>query len=86
MTSRTERHRVSLYADRSLPTCWVVRDRAGAFWLVPVGDRAWERREPYTFAEGAQLVSVPGHYTYCWGLTAEWRMPRWSVSQERQEC
>ena len=68
MSTRPEQHPVSLYADRSLPTCWVVRDRAGAFWLVPVGDRAWERRQPYTLAEGAQLVSVPGHYTYLLGI------------------
>ena len=39
MTTRPEQHPLSLYVDRNLPTCWVVRDRAGAFWTVPVGDR-----------------------------------------------
>ena len=68
MITQPERPPVSLYVDRSLPSCWVVRDRAGAFWQVPVGDEAWERRQPYTLAEDAQLVSVPGHYTYLLGI------------------
>ena len=68
MTKRPEQPLVSLYVDRSLPNCWVVRDRVGAFWMVPEGDQAWERRQPYTLTEDAQLESVPGHYTYLLGI------------------
>lgn len=68
MNMRTEQAPVSLYVDRSLPSCWIVRDRAGAFWMVPAGDEAWERRQPYTLTEDAQLESVPGHYKYLLGI------------------
>ena len=68
MTLRPEQLVVSLYVDRSLPSCWIVRDRAGAFWMVPAGDQAWERRQPYTLTEDAQLESVPGHYKYLLGI------------------
>ena len=68
MTTRPEQPPVSLYVDRSLPSCWVVRDRAGAFWRCRWETEAWERRQPYTLAEDAQLVSVPGHYTYLLGI------------------
>jgi hypothetical protein len=65
---RTEQTQVSLYVDRSIPNCWIVRDQAGDFWIVPAGDQAWERREPYTLTEDAQLESVPGHYKYMLGI------------------
>jgi hypothetical protein len=68
MTARPQQSRVELYVDRSLPTCWVVRDRDGAFWMVPVGDEAWQRRQPYTLTEDTQLETVPGHYTYLLGI------------------
>ena len=59
---------ICLYVDRSLPSCWIVRDHAGDFWMVPAGDQAWERRQPYTLTEDAQLESVPGHYKYLLGI------------------
>ena len=68
MITQPERPPVSLYVDRSLPSCWVVRDRSGSFWTVPVGDQPWERRQPYTLTEDAELVTVPGHYTYLIGI------------------
>ena len=68
MTMRTEQTQVSLYVDRSLPNCWIVRDWAGDFWMVPGGEQAWERRQPYTLTEDAQLESVPGHYKYMLGI------------------
>ena len=68
MTMRPEQAHLSLYVDRSLPSCWIVRDRAGDFWMVPSGDQAWERRQPYTLTEDAQLESVPGHYKYLLGI------------------
>jgi hypothetical protein len=68
MTMQPEQPPVSLYVDRSLPSCWIVRDRAGAFWMVPAGEQAWERRQPYTLTEDAQLESVPGHYKYLLGI------------------
>ncbi len=65
---RPDQPQVSLYVDRSQPSCWIVRDRAGEFWMVPPGDGAWDRRQPYTLTEGAQLESVPGHYKYLLGI------------------
>jgi hypothetical protein len=60
---------VSLYVDRSQPgDCWIVRDQAGDFWMVPSGDDAWERRQPYTPGEDTQLEPIPGHYKYLLGL------------------
>ena len=59
---------MSLYVDRNLDGCWIVRDRSGAFWMVPAGEQAWERRQPYTLTEDAQLESVPGHYKYLLGF------------------
>jgi hypothetical protein len=68
MIMQPELDQLSLYVDRDLPSCWIVRDRAGDFWMVPAGDKAWERRQPYSLTEGAQLESVPGHYKYLLGI------------------
>jgi hypothetical protein len=65
---RADQPQVCMYVDRSLPRFWIVRDRAGDFWMVPAGDQAWERRQPYTLTEDAQLESVPGHYKYLLGI------------------
>jgi hypothetical protein len=70
MTMRPEELVVSLYVDRSLPSCWIARDRSGALWMVPAGDQGWERRQPYTLTEGCQLESVPGHYKYLLGIAS----------------
>ena len=68
MAMRPERPQVSLYVDRSLPSWWVVRDPDGDFWMVPPGEQAWERRQPYTLTEDVQLEPVPGHYKYLLGI------------------
>jgi hypothetical protein len=68
MTIRREQLQVSLYVDRRLPSYWIVRDLAGDFWMVPPGDQAWDRRQPYTPSDDAQLASVPGHYKYLLGI------------------
>jgi hypothetical protein len=68
MIMQSELAQLSLYVDRDLPSYWIVRDRAGDFWMVPYGDQAWERRQPYRLTEGAQLESVPGHYKYLLGI------------------
>ena len=65
---RPEQVPLSLYVDRKLTNCWIVRDRTGEFWMVPAGDQAWERRQPYTLTEDAQLESIPGHYKYLLGI------------------
>ena len=54
----------SIYVDRNLPHFWIVRDRAGDFWMVPSGDQAWQRRQPYALSQDANLEWVPGHYLY----------------------
>jgi hypothetical protein len=68
MSRRSAQLQISLYVDRSQPSCWIVRDAAGDFWKVPSGDQGWERRQPYTLTEDAQLESVPGHYRYLLGI------------------
>ena len=58
---------VALYVDRSVQR-WIVRDPDGNFWLLPPGDNAWERREPYLLTEETDLEPVPGHYKDTLGL------------------
>jgi hypothetical protein len=45
-----------------------VRDKDGEFWMVPFGDQAWDRRQPYTLTADARLESIPGHYQYLLGI------------------
>lgn len=68
MILQADRSRVSLYVDRNLPNCWIVRDGIGEFWMVPSKESAWDHRQPYTLTEGTQLESVPGHYKYMLGI------------------
>jgi hypothetical protein len=64
MAMRPNQPQLAMYVDRNLPNCWIVRDHAGDFWMVPPGDHAWNRRQPYTLTQDSQLESVPGHYLY----------------------
>jgi hypothetical protein len=68
MAMHPNQSQLSLYVDRSRPSWWIVRDGAGDFWLVPAGEGAWERRQPYTPADDAHLEPVPGHYKYLLGI------------------
>ena len=65
---RPDQPHLALYVDRSQPNCWIVRDQAGDFWMVQPGEHAWDRRQPYTLTEDAQLESIPGHYRYLLGI------------------
>ena len=42
--------------------------REGRFWIIPPGENAWERREPFQPGEDAELEPVPGHYLSMIGL------------------
>ena len=59
---------MGLYVDKGCPEHWIVRDREGRFWLIPPGENAWEKREPFHPGEDAELEPVPGHYIYMLGL------------------
>ena len=59
---------MSLYVDRQCPDHWIVRDRDGLFWVVPPGENAWAKREPFEPCEDAELETVPGHYMHMLGL------------------
>jgi hypothetical protein len=59
---------MSLYVDRGHPANWVVRDREGRFWIVPPGEDAWERRQPFRPTEESRLEAIPGHYMHMLGL------------------
>ena len=59
---------MSLYVDKGCPEHWIVRDRDGRFWIIPPGENAWEKREPFHPSEDAELEPVPGHYMYMLGL------------------
>ena len=58
---------MALYVDRSAQR-WIVRDPEGNYWLLPVGDDPWDRREPFLPTEETELEPVPGHYKHMLGL------------------
>jgi hypothetical protein len=64
----TEKPVVGLYVDKGRPEHWIVRDHQGRFWMVPPGENAWERRQPYEPTEETELEPIPGHYQYVLGL------------------
>ena len=51
----------SIYVDRS-KSQWVVRDREGNLWIVPLTENAWDHREPFFPTADTELEPVPGHY------------------------
>ena len=55
---------MSLYVDKGRPEHWIVRDPEGRFWVVPPGDDAWTKREPFHPSEDAEIEPVPSHYLY----------------------
>ena len=60
----TRKPAMSLYVDRGCPAHWIVRDLEGRFWVVPPGENAWERRQPYQPTGETELEPIPGHYRY----------------------
>ena len=61
---------LALYVDRSIQQ-WIVLDRQGNYWLVPLNeDNAWDNRQPFYPTEQTELEPVPGHYKYMLGLPA----------------
>ena len=64
----TRKPAMSLYVDKGCPAQWIVRDREGRFWIIPPGEGAWEKREPFHPGEDAELEPVPGHYIHMLGL------------------
>lgn len=60
----TRKPAMSLYVDKRSSDHWIVRDREGRFWIVPPGENAWARREPFEPSEDAELETVPGHYMH----------------------
>jgi hypothetical protein len=59
---------VSLYVDKSTPEHWIVRDQDGQFWMVPPGEKCWDRRQPFHPTEETGLDPIPAHYKYMLGL------------------
>ncbi len=58
---------VNLYVDRNAQR-WIVRDAYGNFWLLPLGENPWDRREPFLPTEETDLEPIPGHYKSIVGL------------------
>ena len=56
-------HKVLIFVDRS-SNQWIVRDREGFYWIVPVIKDPWEHRQPFQLSQDAELEPVPGHYKY----------------------
>ena len=54
---------VALFVDRSTQQ-WIVRDPEGNLWMLPAGEDAWDRREPFLPTEATDLEPIPGHYKY----------------------
>jgi hypothetical protein len=63
----TRKGAVALDVDRSIQR-WVVRDPEGNFRLLPAGENASDRREPFLPTPQADLEPVPGHYKDILGL------------------
>ena len=63
----TGMQKMSLYVERSSQK-WIVRDGEGRYWIVPYGNDAWNRREPFNPTEETNLEPVPGHYRYMLNL------------------
>jgi hypothetical protein len=59
---------VTLYADKTARQ-WIVRDRDGKFWVLPLGDDPWENRQPFDVSEDVELEPMPGHYRYMLGIS-----------------
>ena len=59
---------VGIFVDKAYPERWIVRDAAGNFWIVPPGEDAWAKREPFYPTEETELRPIPGHYKYVLGL------------------
>jgi hypothetical protein len=57
------KQRVAINVDKPSQQ-WIVRDPDGNFWIVPVGEEAWEQRKPFTPDDECELEPVPGHYKY----------------------
>src|SRR5262245_33146680 len=57
------RERMALFVHRTSQQ-WIVRDPEGHFWMLPMGDNAWDNREPFSPTKETELESVPGHYMY----------------------
>ena len=54
---------IALFVDRSTQH-WIVRDPEGNLWMLPSGEDAWDRREPFLPNEETDLEPIPGHYKY----------------------
>jgi hypothetical protein len=54
---------VAIFVDRSCQQ-WVVRDPEGNFWVMPPGDKPWDRRQPFEPSGETDLEPVPRHYKY----------------------
>ena len=57
------KHAIAISVDRSTQQ-WIVRDPEENYWIVPAGDDAWDRREPFQPTEETDLEPIPGHYKY----------------------
>ena len=64
----TRKSVMSLFVNRDCPERWVVQDADGRFWVVPSGENAWARREPFHPSEESELLPVPRHYMVMLGL------------------
>lgn len=61
------KQRALIYLDRS-SNQWIVRDPEGNYWIVPVIDDPWQRRQPLELTEEMELEPVAGHYKYMLNL------------------
>jgi hypothetical protein len=59
---------MTLYVDRASQQ-WIVRDRVGKLWVLPVRDDPWEHRRSFEPSDETQLELMPGHYKHFLGLS-----------------
>ena len=61
------KRKVNLFVDHTSGR-WVIQDRDGLFWIIPVMEDAWEHKELFTPTNETDLEPVPDHYKYMLGL------------------
>ena len=56
-----------LFVDRSSQQ-WIVMDREGRYWVVPLCKGSWDHREPFSPTFETKLEPIPAHYKYMFDL------------------
>jgi hypothetical protein len=59
--------KIHLYVDKA-NSQWIALDGDGNFWVLPMNDNPWERRQKIQISDELKLEPVPGHYKHMLGI------------------